>query len=257
MTAIVVPIWCQNPDTLAMLLSAAESWRQQSQLVAYCPTNRLHGISAVDLQSQLIERSGQSVRVLHEDFVERTVAGAWNYGLKMAIEDGHKDFVVTAMDVFWHPYAIDRLVQVGRPMNNAIVSGVEERQADGDGMTEGADFSGVYLSDVTLKKFGWVCPEYSAYHEDNDYAAQVWSLGGDTLQAHSVQFFHHGSGTIKTDAEAAHHVQHWFGINKRLFVQRWGAAPAGTKSEAMAQYDFGRPKTIWSYEAGLNNDWKR
>lgn len=237
MTALIIPVWCQNADTLHMFLSAAETWRQQSPLRVYAPTNRLHQIKPEELQAQLADKSGQEVRVMHEDGVERSVAGAWNHALRAAEADGLTDFVVTAMDVFWHPYAIDRLVKIGRSHDDAIISGVEERVARGEELTEGADFSGLYLSSVTRAKFGEFFEGYRpAYFEDNDFAAQVWKHGGDIWQTHAARFFHHGSGTIKTDAEAAHHTKHWFGLNKRLFVERWGSEPVGTKEEALARY---------------------
>lgn len=237
MTALIIPVWCQNEASLTMFLSAAESWRQQSPLKVYAPTNRLHGITADELQKQLADRSGQEIRVLHEDGVERTVAGAWNYGIKTAIAEGHSDFVITAMDVFWHPYAIDRLVEIGRPMEDCIVSGVEERQAHGDDLTEGADFSGLYLSFVTWNRFGEFDEGYKpAYFEDNHAVAQVWQRGGDIRQTHSARFFHHGSGTCKCDAEASHHTRHWFGHNRKRFVDIWGCEPVGTKAEAIGRY---------------------
>ena len=239
MTALIIPIWVQNEDTLKMFLGAAATWKQQSPLVVYATTNRLHHVSADELRERLAAASGHEIKVLHEDGVERSVAGAWNHSIRAAQADGHKDFVITAQDVFWHPYAIDRLVAIGRPRENALTSGVDERQAEGDGITEGADFSGVYLSDVTLGKFGEFCDLYRpSYCEDNDYVAEVWKRGGEIGQAHSVRFFHIGSGTIKTDAEAAHHVRHWFGINKKLFVDRWGSEPVGTRAEAIGRYRF-------------------
>ncbi len=255
MTALIIPVWCQNADSLNMFLGAAATWKEQAPLVVYAPTNRLAGITPEELQAQLRAASGQTVQVLHQPGKERSVAGAWNFGVQTALAAGHLDFVVTAMDVFWHPYAIDRLVKVGRPRTNELTTGVDERQAQGDGLTEGADFSGLYLSDVTLRKFGWFCPEYvPSYCEDNDYVAKVWALGGDISQSHQARYFHHGSATIKLDAEAAHHVRHWFGINKKLFVARWGSEPVGVRSEAEGRYDFGRPINRYLFDGGCPND---
>lgn len=255
MTALIIPVWCQNADTLNMFLGAAETWKQQGPLTVYAPTNRLAGIGPEDLQSQLAERSEQTIKVLHQPGKERSVAGAWNFGIKTALEEGYTDFVITAMDVFWHPYAIDRLVKVGRPRENELTSGVDERQAHGDEITEGCDFSGLYLSDITLKKFGWFCVEFvPSYCEDNDYVAKVWRFGGEIGQSHQARYFHHGSATIKLDAEAAHHVQHWFGTNKRLFVARWGSDPVGIHEEAIGRYDFARPINLYHFADGCPND---
>lgn len=242
MIAVIIPIWCQNKQTLDMLEGAADSWRQQQELVIYPTCNRLHGITPEELEASLTSISGKPVRVLYEPYVERTVAGAWNHGINTAINDGYTDFVITSQDVLWHPGAINRLVDFGRTCTNQIVSGVEQRQASSDTtVTEGADFSGLYLSMENIKQFGPFFEGYRpGYFEDNDYVANVWSKGGFTNQFHGAKFFHQGSGTIKLDAELAHHVSHWFGINKKLFCDRWGSEPVGTRAEAIGRYDFKR-----------------
>ncbi len=242
MAALIIPIWCQTEATRHMLVSASATWKAQPPLSVYAVTNRLHGVSPDALRLALEKASGQNVKVLHEDLVERSVAGAWNHGIRTATADGHTDFVITAQDVFWHPEAIGKLIEIGRSFEDTIVSGVDDRHANGDGMVEGADFSGLYLSAATLARFGEFFEGYRpAYFEDNDYVAQVWQAGGKIAQTNSARFFHHGSGTIKTDPEAAHHVNHWFGINRKLFVDRWGSEPVGTKAEADGRYCFRKP----------------
>ena len=86
----------------------------------------------------------------------------------------------------------------------------------------------------TLCEHGWFDPNYRpAYFEDNDYYGRVVLGGGQCRVVHAAQFFHHGSMTVRQDAEMAHHVQYWFEKNRAYFQAKWGVSQPENSPEGI------------------------
>jgi GT2 family glycosyltransferase len=78
---------------------------------------------------------------------------------------------------------------------------------------------------------------YPAYFEDNDYYARIVLSGGACRVIHAARLFHHGSLTVKADAEMAHHVQFWFERNGAYFGRKWGVQmPEATAAGVLEEY---------------------
>ena len=90
----------------------------------------------------------------------------------------------------------------------------------------------------TLRRHGFFDPNYRpACFEDNDYYGRVVLGGGECTIVHSAQFFHHGSMTIREDAEMAHHVGYWFEKNRAYFSRKWGVAkPENCRQGVLRSY---------------------
>jgi hypothetical protein len=71
---------------------------------------------------------------------------------------------------------------------------------------------------------------------------------------HAARYDHLGSQTQARDPEMAHHIRHWFPLNRDYFVRKWGREPAGSEGEVRATYHKtpfnvpGRPLSWWELE---------
>jgi GT2 family glycosyltransferase len=226
-----MPVYLQAEALLDLTCQAVAALRTAAEATLYVVCNRLHVCTPEELRERLQRGAAVRVRVLHEPFVERSVAGAWNHGVAHALRDGAGLVCVVANDVVVEPDCLDRLAAFGRDPANAAVavwSGIDTRDrpaTDPSRVTDGCDFACFMLRPCTIGRHGWFDAGYRpAYAEDNDYYTRVVLAGEECRVVHAARFFHHGSMTIRLDPEAAHHVRHWFDANIRRYREKWGAA---------------------------------
>lgn len=239
--SIVVPVVLQNNAIVEATLTSVEHLRAQHDARLYIVCNRLHGIGPEQLREELAKRFLGPVEVLYEPYVERSVAGAWNFGCHRALELPTDYIAIVANDTQLKPDCLDRLVSFGEESDADLWSGISYNNRDmidASSVTDGADFTCFMIRPETLKRFGQFDPNYKpAYFEDNDYYARIILGGGKCCVVHAAQFFHHGSLTIRTDAEMAHHVNYWFSHNREYFSRKWGVPlPRNTREEVLRDY---------------------
>lgn len=239
--AIVMPVWIQNDDLLKMTLQSLSSIHhdESHSIKIFVVTTRLHGITPDDFSLKCHKACCFDLEVLHDPGVDRSVAGAWNHGCRKALKWGADHMCIMANDVLLDHDCLDHLL-----------SNFDDLQREGFDLVSGVgrfvpsvfkvihcDFSCIMFSPATLERHGWFDQEYRpAYFEDNDYVARVVLGGHEFCALAGARFFHFGSATTKMDAEAAHHVNHWFGINKQRFVNKWGCSPLNQPHEMLELY---------------------
>jgi GT2 family glycosyltransferase len=207
--------------------------------------NRLH-ICVPETLRELLQREFRGgVEILHEPGVERSVAGAWNKGCEVALQNGTDLIAIVANDTRLQPDCLDMMVDFGSRNDADLWSGLSfnnRNEVDARQVTDGGDFTCFMVRPQTLAKHGWFDPNYRpAYFEDNDYYGRVILGGGACRVVHAAQFFHHGSMTVRQDAEMAHHVQYWFGRNREYFARKWGVAQPQNTSDGVLAHYYRRP----------------
>jgi hypothetical protein len=238
---IVMPVVLQNEVMLAASVQAAVSMRAAASARLFVVCNRLSVCSAEQLQRAIAVNFAGRVEVVYQPYVERSVAGAWNEGCRLAVASGSECIAIVANDTRLEPTCLDHLA-------SSILTGVadmccgiswnDHQAIDASQVTDGADFSCFMILPATLARFGFFDPNYRpAYFEGDDYYARVILGGGACRVVHAAQFFHHGTLTTKADAEMAHHVQYWFENRREYFARKWGVStPANNSEDVLAQY---------------------
>lgn len=224
---VTIPIWIQdNPALIDQTVKAASCLKSQHEIRLFVACTRLHQIEPVALQDKIQAACDFHVTVLHEPFVERSVAGAWNWGCKHALEENADYLMVTANDVEVEPGCIDELVKHGEESASSLWSGLELSQpspAENGFVPSCCDFSCFMIRPRTIDVVGWFDERFRpAYFDDNDYYTRAILAGCVTRQVVTARFKHHGSLTIHTEPEAAHHVRFWFETNRRRYFDKWG-----------------------------------
>ncbi len=241
---VVMPVWSHGqPALIDLAVDAASRLKCQASAELAVVFTRVHGIGAEEMRERVQAVCPLLVRVLFEPGMERSVAGAWNWGCRAGFEAGSEFILLTANDVLLEPECIDRLLAFGQDPAHREVdlwSGIDTREhplTDPGEVSEGCNFACAMLRRATVERHGWFDEHFRpAYFEDNDFAVRVVLGGGSCRVVHGARFYHHGSMTIRLDAEAAHHVRHWFGNNRQRFAAKWGVAePPRDAAEALAR----------------------
>jgi len=255
--AIVIPVWIQDrPELIDQTARAAAHLCTTHDARLWIACTRLHQATPDELRARVQRECPLPVEVLHEPGVERSVAGAWNWGCRAGLAWGADYLLVTANDVEMEPPCIDALAAYGDAHPDASIwSGLDNRHpaADPAGVYECCDFACLMLRPSTLERFGWFDEHFRpAYHEDNDYYTRVVIGGGQPRMETAARFLHHVSLTIRTEAEAAHHVQHWWETNRTRYAAKWGPMPPpNTPAEVKAMChqhpwgDVSLPVSFW------------
>jgi hypothetical protein len=236
-----MPVVLKQDSLLELTLDAVSQLTTSHEATLYVICNGLHVCSEQDLTAWLAERFHGPIAVVNEPGVIRSVAGSWNEGAQRAFRDGADYVAVVANDALLGKECLDRLVAFGREGSAQLWSGISttNRDAiDAAQVTDGADFTCFMIRQDTITRCGWFDTNFKpAYFEDNDYYARVVLAGGACRVVHAAPFYHHGSMTIRQDPEAAHHVRHWFDLNRTYFTRKWGVTvPAGSSTEVLERY---------------------
>jgi hypothetical protein len=239
--AIITPVILQNEALLNLTKEAVVHYKSRHDMRLYVVCNRLHVRAPEALGAELGNLFDGHMDVVHEPGVERSVAGAWNKGCELALADGSDYLAIIANDTRLHEDCLDQLVNYGERHQADLWSGISTNgrgEIDPCRITDGADFTCFMIRPETLSKHGRFDPNYRpAYFEDNDYYGRVILGGGSCHVVHNAQFFHHGSMTVRQDAEMAHHVQYWFGKNREYFSRKWGVGqPQNSREGVLAHY---------------------
>lgn len=226
---IVMPVWMQEKSVLEMTKQTLLTMSTKAgQVTLYIVPSRLKEdlVSAVELQRLATDWCGYPVVMLYTPGLERTVAGCWNAGCEAAFQAGADFALIHANDVRLKPDSIDKMLEFGG--NNHDVDLWSGFSTHGfvppfpTGVGDSADFSFFMIRPSTFAKYGTFDARFKpAYFEDNDYYGRVILGGGRCAHVYDAQVDHLGSQTIKLDPEAAHHNNHWFGINQRRFLAKW------------------------------------
>lgn len=225
MLGIVMPVWLTDVEVLWESTRKAISSVDEDCLVFVVP-NRLHRMNEFDLSIHLGRNSGKTVIVLPWDGA-RSVAASWNQGILRAGIEGCDRFLVMANDCYWQPGAILKLIEYGdspESRNTLIWSGYCYKGGrEITEPTDGCDFTGFMIRKEAFDIVGWFDEHYRpAYFEDNDYSTRVVLSGHDCRVIPQARFDTPGSLTVRSDAEAAHHVKYWFEKNRARFKAKWG-----------------------------------
>jgi GT2 family glycosyltransferase len=240
-----MPVVLQNEPLLRLTREAVTHLTTTQEAVLYVVCNRLHvrvpDVLREELQSDFCGR----VEVVHEPGVERSVAGAWNKGCELAIRENVNFITIVANDTRLRSDCLDQLLAYGESNSADLWSGLsynDRGEIDPKQITDGADFTCFMLRPATLQKYGWFDPNFRpAYFEDNDYYGRVVLGGGSCRIVHAAQFFHHGSMTVRQDAEMAHHVTYWFEQNRQYFQRKWGVGQPQNSAEGVRRHYYQHP----------------
>jgi len=221
--AIIVPACLQVREIFEILRENIRSFRHDAVRTIIVLCNRLSLMQPSTLESLLSLEVGLPVQVVADK--ERSVAGAWNYGIELALKAGLEQFLITAVDVAFTRSTVDKLLEFGRSHGETdIWSGTETTLSDDGGQShrDACDFSCVMLRRGTIERHGWFDKEFKpAYFEDNDYVTRLVLNGNIPKQLLDARHFHQRSLTVRLDPEMAHHVGHWFGTNEARFHAKW------------------------------------
>jgi hypothetical protein len=256
--AAVIPVWIQDCKELVdQTIKAASCLRTQHELTLYVACTRLHQVSPLELENRIQRACPFHVVVLHEACVERSVAGAWNWGVKHALDEKADYILIQANDVEVEPECVDRLVAYGEAHKDVLLwSGLESRQnppEDPATVLECCDFSCFMIRPETIATAGWPDRLFRpAYAEDNDFYTRVVLSDGLTRQVATARFLHHGSLTIRSEPDAAHHVRHHFDINIERYKKKWGVGRVVDTPAEIREHCFktpynepGKPVSWW------------
>jgi GT2 family glycosyltransferase len=241
---VVIPVCLRVPELEAQTYRCVERVRCSIPAAVYVVCTRLHTSSLEDFQAELSRRCPVHITATNIPGSDLSVAGAWNLGVRQAIDDGCDPLCILANDVELEPDCLDTLLRFGSNPAHADVacwSGIHTGNpgaADVGAVNLGCDFSCVMFRRLTIGQHGWFDEGFKpAYAEDNDYYARI-ILGGEKCKVvHAARFFHHGSLTINRDPEQAHHVRHWWASNMERFRRKWGVpAPLNSDSEILEKY---------------------
>ncbi len=255
---IIMPVWLQEKPVLEMTMQAVASICTKTPTDLYLVPTRLKTqlISERQLQHLAEMNCGRITTVLYTPGLERSVAGAWNEGLKTAIADGCEHLMIMANDVVLQLDTIDQLLEYGQrcPETDlwSAISTNGRGEIDAGTVSENPDYSCFMIRKEAVEKFGWFDEKFKpAYFEDSDSHARIVLGGGTAVCVHAAQMYHRGSMTVRLDKEAEHHSNYWFPINRERFRKKWGHEPVNDPAEMKRLYyqhpwnDPALPLSFW------------
>jgi hypothetical protein len=248
--AIVTPVVLQTPEMLNIYLSNLRTYVPAVETKVYVVLNRIN-IPIDHLHTLLKDANSKLTYELVSD-KERSVAGAWNYGIKASLAEGIETFQILAADIALHPDAMKILYGLIDSGSFDLISSLDFQNSFGKKglVSNSCDFSSVMLNKKTIEKYGYFDKEYKpAYFEDNDYTTRIIVSGNNFYSTYDAVHYHYGSATIKTDAEMAHHVKHWFNSNKQRYIDKWGGQV--THDERLMRSSFYKTP----YNSGKHISW--
>ena len=256
---VSMPVVLQVDYLYAMTMECLRSLRTQRgdlEVMLTLTCNRL-AYPAAKLRDEAWRACGlrpAEVNVVNEG--DLGVAGGWNRGIRAALAWGADTCLIVANDTVAEPSCVDALLRFGEA-DEEHRCGVWSATATNDGVQrdpggsgEGCDFSLCCLRRDTVERVGYFDEGFRpAYFEDNDFAARVVLGGQSHRYCYAARFFHRVSQTLHHDAEMAHHIRHWFVLNRARFVSKWGREPVGDEAGIRSGY-FATP-----FDSGRELSW--
>jgi hypothetical protein len=243
--AIVMPVVLKEKRLLDLTRECVSHLCTTHSASLFVVCNALHLCTDEELRADLQPLFNGSVNIMNEPGVTHSVAASWNFGAVAAFAQGADYVAAIANDAILREQCLDLMVEYGAADQADLWSGIsynDRSEIDPTAETDGADFTCFMFTPATIRKHGWFDHNFKpAYFEDNDYYARVVLGGGKCRVLHKAQFFHHGSMTIRSDPEAAHHVRHWFGLNRAYFERKWGVPHPSSDSDGVRAAYYHHP----------------
>lgn len=163
----------------------------------------------------------------------RGVSGAWNEGMKKALDLGYSYALISNDDLKYPPGAIRELYDTAVKTRAATVSPnqvrlpIRQRSYEPDGLREGADFFCFVINiPKVVKHAGWFDQQfYPAYFEDNDMHRRIQLAGLKSYIRTDIDVIHEGSMTQKFDRHNPNVTMEKFEAHKGYFRKKWGGGP--------------------------------
>ncbi len=168
-----------------------------------------------------------------------SVGGAWNYGIKMALDAGCDFVIVPNNDVVAHYKCIDNLVTFADMHPEFILwtasewidirtlNGVKEADIDWS-FDEHPHFSFFMINKKTMDIVGQFDENIKmAYFEDSDYHTRILLSGNKAGKTGAAKFYHYGSRSIKVDEKLFDQNRRSFPDNKNYVQSKWGVNMEG------------------------------
>lgn len=235
---------------LAIILPVINCLNYTKKMIATIKTKHPYKLILIDNASHddtpiYFQRLAESENVFFFRNAENIgCAGAWNYGIKYAIEKfDSKYFFIPNNDILLHPLAIDILIKALRHPKSILttatdVSGRVAQATDvlkmkipeKTRLTEAPEFSCFMLNKKAIDKVGYFDEKfYPAYFEDNDYHYRIKLAGCRAVKTNKALYFHYGSRTIKDNPDVKEKSNLGYTANREYYKQKWGGKPGEEK----------------------------
>lgn len=221
--AVIIPAWLHVPSVLDRFRQNLATFDHPQVRRVFVICNRLTLMSASDLHRLLSKCLPAPVQVVHE--IERSVAGAWNRGVELALDAGADHILISAVDVELQARTIDTVLEFGATHPEVHLwssTAHADRRGPPGAAIDRCDFSCAMLRRSAIERHGWFDREYEpAYFEDNDYITRVALGGGKPKQVLDARHRHDWGLTGRLDAEVARRVNGRFARNRARFLAKW------------------------------------
>jgi GT2 family glycosyltransferase len=160
------------------------------------------------------------------------VAGAWNYGMRKAIENGCEYALVCNDDITFTPGAIAAMIDVLKETDALLVSPNQNgEKAVVNLIEDGADFFCFAVKPKQLvQAVGWFDENiYPAYFEDNDMHYRMKLAGIRSYIDTRIVVDHFGSATQNADEGNPNVPASRFQAIKAYYARKWGGEPHNEK----------------------------
>jgi GT2 family glycosyltransferase len=160
----------------------------------------------------------------------------WNKGIEMALQDGCDYVFVPNLDLYFNSNCLDNLVEGASKSPDCIfwcATGVEIEKINSCPTSnivsedlDGSSFSYFLIDKKLIEQVGYFDTKFApAYFEDNDMYYRITLVGGKFGRVHDAIVYHHGSGTLKCDAELQNNNHITFVKNREYYISKWGGMP--------------------------------
>ncbi len=159
-----------------------------------------------------------------------SVAKSWNYGLDLAIKDGHDHILISNDDVVYSPGAVAHLSRwlYNNPEYDMVTPN-NSNEPVWHKVDESPDFSAFMVTKAYRDKVGTFDENFQpAYFEDNDAHRRQLLLGVKSAKICWVTIEHRGSQT-QNSVENGIVTSPMFEENRSYFGAKWGGFPGDEK----------------------------
>jgi GT2 family glycosyltransferase len=226
---IIFPIYHNNDLQVDFTKQAIESVYSENHTVVVYP---IINFSRPEFYPKAEKFPNQTLKIMDNPHGNH-VGGAWNYGIKTALDDGCQYVIVANNDIVFHHSAIDNLVEFGETHKEFIlwtanewidirtINGVKEGDIKYT-FDEHPHFSCFMVNKNTIDIAGWFDENIKvAYFEDSDMHSRILLSGNKAGKTASSLFYHYGSRTIKTDDELYDINKSTYEENREYMRQKW------------------------------------
>ena len=227
--AITAPIYVANEEHKKYLDLTTKSIVSADNKIVWLPCENYVNPVFTPLNYRFRQKPNE-IRVLHPKDL-RSVAQAWNMGIK---EGGNADceyILVINTDIVFKSDAIDRLVDFAKKHNEAVLWTMApcgdldnlEGCSEDETFVQHPDFSCFMVKNDFFKHVGTFDENFiPAYCEDGDMYARLVLADFKSYAYSGAKFFHHGSITIKSDQDLLNKNARSYPRCQLYFKEKWG-----------------------------------